>query len=250
MTRSKSKIKIRHWIEGILLVVGVAGIGTWAGAQLVSTVWQAWENHVFEGQIHEGQIHEGQNHEGQKHEGQEHEGQEHEGHKHEGHKHEEREVPEQPASAASPSRAPLSEDAIVGRLTIPRLKLSAMVREGVGEETLSLALGHVPNTALPGQPGNVAVAGHRDTFFRNLRGIRNHDLIRFETRSSGSYLYEVSSIEIVDPAEVSVLNGGRDSELTLVTCYPFHYIGAAPQRFIVKAQEVDRGVESQQISFR
>jgi sortase A len=132
------------------------------------------------------------------------------------------------------------DGAILGRLTIPRLHLSAMVREGVGENTLSLALGHVPATALPGQEGNVAVAGHRDTLFRDLRGIRKRDLIRFETASSGSFLYRVSSTEIVDPSDVSVLHGTPDSELTLVTCYPFYYIGAAPKRFIVKAVQVER----------
>ena len=135
---------------------------------------------------------------------------------------------------------PPTDGSLIGRLTIPRLHLSAMVREGIRENTLSLALGHVPSTALPGQRGNVGVAGHRDTLFRDLRGIRKLDLIRFETLSSGNHLYQVSSTEIVDPSDVSVLQATRDSELTLVTCYPFYYIGSAPKRFIVKAREVSR----------
>jgi sortase A len=159
------------------------------------------------------------------------------------------EIREEPAKTSRPS---IRDGSVIGRLTIPRLQLSAMVREGVRENTLSLALGHVPSTAVPGQKGNVAVAGHRDTIFRGLRGIQKYDLIRFET-SSSNYVYQVSSIEIVEPTDVSVLRSGRDSELTLVTCYPFYYIGAAPERFIVKAREVDRqprGVEGQQITFR
>lgn len=192
----QNRNRVRRWIEAVLLVAGVAGLGVWCGQALVSKVWQVWANHVFDSTVFES-------HEGR-------------------------------------SVAPTSpiDGAILGRLTIPRLHLSAMVREGVGENTLSLALGHVPTTALPGQ-GNVGVAGHRDTLFRDLRGIRKRDLIRFETASSGSYLYRVSSTEIVDPSDVSVLHGTRDSELTLVTCYPFYYIGAAPKRFIVKAVQVE-----------
>lgn len=152
----------------------------------------------------------------------------------------------------TPSAKPLSEGSIIGRLTIPRLNLSAMVREGDRESTLSLALGHVPNTALPGEPGNVGIAGHRDTIFRSLRGIHKNDLIQLETVSSGSHLYQVTSMNIVDPTDVSVLRSSRESELTLVTCYPFNYVGSAPERFIVKAREVDRklpGARGQEIKF-
>jgi sortase A len=153
----------------------------------------------------------------------------------------------------TPSALAPSEGSIIGRLTIPRLNLSAMVREGDDESVLSLALGHVPHTALPGQKGNVGIAGHRDTIFRSLRGIHKSDLIRLETVSSGSYLYQVISVDVVDPTDVSVLRPGRESELTLVTCYPFNYVGSAPERFIVKAREVDRtppGSRGQEISFR
>src|SRR5215467_7403692 len=81
----------------------------------------------------------------------------------------------------------------LGRLVIPRLNLHAMVGEGTGEDTLSLALGHIPSTALPGEDGNVGVAGHRDTIFRSLRDIRKNDLILFESRR-GTYSYRVEGM--------------------------------------------------------
>jgi LPXTG-site transpeptidase (sortase) family protein len=105
-----------------------------------------------------------------------------------------------------------------------------------------LSLGHIPTTALPGQNGNVAVAGHRDTIFRGLRGIRKNDVILFET-FSGNYAYEVETTEVVKPQNVSVLKPGQHPELTLITCYPFYYVGSAPDRFIVKARQVSSGTE-------
>jgi LPXTG-site transpeptidase (sortase) family protein len=111
--------------------------------------------------------------------------------------------------------------------------------EGTGEGTLGLAVGHIPGTSFPGQPGNVAVAGHRDTLFRSLRKIRDDDIVRFETLG-GNYEYRVKSTEIVKPEDVSVLKPGHAPELTLVTCYPFDYFGSAPDRFIVKARQVPR----------
>jgi len=139
------------------------------------------------------------------------------------------------ASAERP--APIRKNALVGRLTIPRLHLRAMVREGTSEGTLRLALGHVEGTALPGHGGNVGVAGHRDTLFRDLRKIEKNDLIQFQT-SAGSYAYQVVSTEIVKPQDVDVLRASYYPELTLITCYPFYYVGSAPDRFIVKARQV------------
>jgi sortase A len=137
---------------------------------------------------------------------------------------------------AAPRRSVLS-GALLGRLVIPRLHMRAVVREGAGDDTLDLALGHIPGTALPGERGNVGIAGHRDTFFRGLRDIAAHDVIQFQT-PAGSYNYTVESTRIVKPEDVSVLKAGADSELTLVTCYPFHFIGPAPDRFVVKARLV------------
>jgi sortase A len=135
---------------------------------------------------------------------------------------------------AAPRLAPL---ALVGRMEIPRLQVNLMVREGVTQETLRRAVGHVPMTALPGQPGNVALAAHRDTFFRPLRNIRKGDLITVDTLS-GSYQYQVESTQVVLPRDTQVLNASNQPELTLITCYPFNYVGSAPKRFIVRAVQI------------
>jgi sortase A len=134
------------------------------------------------------------------------------------------------------SKAPLA-DAVVGRLLIPRLELMAMVREGADESTLRRAVGHIPGTALPGRIGNVGLAGHRDTFFRALAKIRNDDVIDLETQQ-GTYRYQVVSTKIVGPRDLSVLAASGGETLTLVTCFPFRYIGSAPQRFIVRATQI------------
>jgi sortase A len=123
----------------------------------------------------------------------------------------------------------------IGRLAIPRLHLRAIVLEGAGDDTLAVALGHVPGTALPGQPGNVAIAGHRDTLFRCLRNIAKDDAIVLQT-IHGSYTYYVEGTAVVKPRDVAVLASGPYSEITLITCYPFHYVGPAPDRFIVRAR--------------
>ena len=123
---------------------------------------------------------------------------------------------------------------VLGRLDIPGLNLFAMVREGADASTLRRAVGHIPGTALPGEKGNVALAGHRDTFFRALRDIQVHDPIQFET-PAGIYRYQVESTRVVGPREIQVLASSRAPTLTLVTCYPFYYIGSAPKRFIVRA---------------
>jgi sortase A len=122
----------------------------------------------------------------------------------------------------------------LGRMDIPRLDISIMLLDGVDNRTLRLGIGHIPGTALPGQPGNAGVAGHRDTFFRGLAGIRQDDQITVETLD-GEYRYVVDSIRIVDPEDIEVLNDFGHPVLTLVTCYPFHLVGPAPKRFIVHA---------------
>jgi len=109
------------------------------------------------------------------------------------------------------------------------------VREGVTNTALRQAVGHVPSSALPGQPGNVALAGHRDTFFRPLKDIKVSDTILLTT-PDGTEEYHVVSTSIVEPTDVSVLDE-KNNELTLVTCYPFYYVGPAPKRFIVQAEK-------------
>jgi len=127
----------------------------------------------------------------------------------------------------------------VARLAIPRLGLTSIVVEGAGEQELSLAPGHIPGTALPGEPGNVAIAGHRDTFFRPLRFIRKNDTINVTT-DHGEDQYRVVSTNIVAPDDIQALYPTSRDTLTLVTCYPFDYVGPAPSRFIVRAERFAR----------
>lgn len=124
---------------------------------------------------------------------------------------------------------------VIGRLAIPRLHVSAVVLEGDGAAALRFGAGHIPETPLPAQPGNVGIAAHRDTVFRRLRNIAVKDVIQLTTRA-GAYHYRVVSTEIVQPQDTGVLARSTGEELTLVTCYPFSYIGAAPLRFIVHAR--------------
>jgi len=148
------------------------------------------------------------------------------------------------APEAAPKLQPIPQEgnpplpaSLIGRLEIPRLKLSVMVREGADGKTLHRAVGHIPGTAMPGFAGNVALAGHRDTFFRELRNIKKNDSIEFETEN-GTYRYLVESTDIVGPRDVGLLAAFHGQTLTLVTCYPFYYIGSAPKRFIVHAAQV------------
>jgi len=124
---------------------------------------------------------------------------------------------------------------VIAKLAIPQLGLSTMVVEGVEDGDLKLAAGHIPGTALPGDPGNVGIAGHRDTFFRPLRLIRKGDVIALSTLQ-GEDQYQIVSTEIVSPDDVQVLYPTHRDTLTLVTCYPFYFVGSAPQRFIVRAE--------------
>ncbi|MGO9256958.1 MAG: class D sortase [Bryobacteraceae bacterium] len=149
----------------------------------------------------------------------------------------------QPESFPSPKAAavaviPAAETkGLIGRLEIPRLLLSTIVVEGIGRTTLRRVVGHIPGTALPGQPGNVGLAGHRDTLFRSLKDLKINDEIQFSTLH-GDFKYIVESLVIVEPDNVGVLASSSENELTLVTCYPFFFVGAAPKRFVVKARQV------------
>jgi sortase A len=143
---------------------------------------------------------------------------------------------EREAAADAPNPRPAGP--FHARLSIARLHLAAMVEEGVDARTLRHAAGHFPSTALPGDLGNVGVAAHRDTLFRALRGIRKHDRILISTLSA-DYSYEVTGTEIVNPANVAVLAPTPgEKTLTLITCYPFYFIGHSPKRFIVQARQV------------
>lgn len=163
----------------------------------------------------------------------------------------------QPNTAVETPAQPVrpAEGSLLGRVEISRLNLSAIVREGVDAKTLSIAVGHVPSTALPGEAGNFAIAAHRDTLFRALKDIQQGDLVTFQS-SGGTYTYRVVATKIVRPSDVTVLrsDGGgiipadfisgqqtdKSRLLTMITCYPFYYVGSAPKRFIVEAELVTR----------
>jgi sortase A len=129
-------------------------------------------------------------------------------------------------------------------LKIAKVKIEAPVFEGTGKLTLNHAVGHIAGTAQPGEKGNIGIAGHRDGFFRQLKDILPGDQIELRTRN-GTDIYAVDHIEVVSPREVRVLKADNNSTLTLVTCYPFYFIGGAPKRFVVKAnltQHVPAGI--------
>ena len=138
-------------------------------------------------------------------------------------------TPVPPPKVKRPARG-----SMVGRIEIPRLGVSAIIRAGSDAKTLRLAVGHIPGTALPGQLGNIGLAGHRDTFFRRLRDIRASDVIRVVT-PTGTFAFKVDTTQVVSPKDTWVLNQTDTPTLTLVTCYPFTYVGSAPKRFIVHA---------------
>lgn len=138
---------------------------------------------------------------------------------------------ETPNAIGRPAPSPGST---LGRIEIPRLGVSAIVRAGDDARTLRLAVGHVPGTALPGEDGNVGLAAHRDTFFRKLGDVRPDDEIRLVT-TEGTFLYRVERTDVVQPSDVWVLDPTESPVLTLITCYPFTYVGTAPDRFVVLA---------------
>ena len=148
-------------------------------------------------------------------------------------------VGRQTANSTSPIKnlPPPFFGAAIGRIEVPRLGISVFVIEGTSRTTLRRAVGHIAGTALPGKPGNVGISGHCDTFFRPLQNIRQHDIVTLTTLL-GEYRYRVVSTKIVDPSDVGVLDQSGDQILTLVTCYPFHFVGSAPNRFIVRAERI------------
>jgi LPXTG-site transpeptidase (sortase) family protein len=143
-------------------------------------------------------------------------------------------------SRAIATRARAAESGQVGHLEIARLGLHAPIVEGIDRDELLVGVGHVPGTAFPGEADNSALAGHRDTHLAALRNVREGDRIRIET-PDGVFLYDVDSSFVVTPDRGDLLRPTGRAMLTLVTCYPFHWIGPAPKRFIVRAHEVRAG---------
>jgi len=135
-------------------------------------------------------------------------------------------------TADEPFPAPLAV------LRIPKIRLEVAVLPGTDDRTLDRGAGHIEDTAHPGAPGNSGIAGHRDGFFRGLKDIGAGDLIELDTLAE-KQVFRVERTWVVEPEDVSVLDPTPASSITLVTCYPFYFIGSAPQRFIVRAVRVN-----------
>ena len=142
----------------------------------------------------------------------------------------------EPMTPASDSVADPSDGAprLLARLRIQRISLDVAVLDGIDNRTLRRGAGWIPGTARPGERGNVGLAAHRDTFFRPLRHVRPGDAIELDT-PDGVRSYFVRSTTVVDPEMTAVLEPIDEAVLTLVTCFPFYYVGPAPQRYIVRA---------------
>jgi sortase A len=138
--------------------------------------------------------------------------------------------------SVTPARKQVKDGDVLGRIEIPRIGMSVMVLQGTASKSLRLGVGHINGTALPGESGNIGIAGHRDTFFRGLKDVHRDDEILLQT-ASGISRFEVDWIQITAPGDGGIVSLATEPGLTLVTCYPFHYIGAAPERFVVHAHK-------------
>jgi sortase A len=141
-------------------------------------------------------------------------------------------------ASTTPMPTPMRRGDVIGELEIPRLQVSVMVLEGDDAGILSEGAGHIPGTALESRHGNIGIAAHRDTYFRPLRLVHANDVIALKT-PAGTSIYAVTETKIVRPSDISVLARAPGRDLTLVTCYPFYYVGNAPQRFIVHARNLN-----------
>ncbi len=154
--------------------------------------------------------------------------------------HQRRFVPAEPAPPSATPAPALTPDDLVGRIEVPRLNLRAIIAEGTDARTLRRAVGHLEGTPLPGEAGNVVLAGHRDTFFRALKDIREDDVVRITT-PRGRFEYVVEATAVVEPTRTDVLDPTALPSVTLVTCYPFYLVGDAPDRFVVRARLIGAG---------
>lgn len=142
-----------------------------------------------------------------------------------------------PTKTLNPAALALREGDLVGDISIPRLGMNTVIFEGTSAHTLHDGVGHLSSSALPAQSGNVVLAAHRDTFFRPLKDVQQGDWVTVRT-PAGSAQYKVFATQVVDPSAVELVAPTEEPILTLVTCYPFYYVGHAPQRFIVRAKKI------------
>jgi sortase A len=201
VSHSKRPYPLLRWSRDVFLIVGVLLLGYCGYVVLDTKIYQAYQTRRFEEQMKETRS--GNATDGSLHK-----------------------VAFHPTAAGA-----------LGEIEIARIGVSSMVMEGIDNRTLRRAVGHIPGTPLPGQLGNVGIAGHRDTFFRALRNVRSDDEITLTTVDD-TYHYRVDSARVVEPSDTHVLDDSGGEMLTLVTCYPFYFVGPAPKRFIVRAQRI------------
>ena len=205
--RSKS----RRLAQCLFLVAGLLALGVAAYSYAARYVYQAYENREFDHALSAHQV-----------------------------------APTPPHASSKQHPPVASWRALIGRIAIPRLGISAMVKEGIDGRTLGLAVGHIPSTAMPGKTGNVGLAAHRDNLFRNLKDVARDDEITLTTLDN-TYTYRVASFTVVNPEDVSVLApSAGERTLTLVTCFPFYFVGHAPKRFVVRARQVTSPLQPQE----
>jgi sortase A len=205
--RPRGRDRLLLLIERLLVAVAVVSLGYYAWVSVETALYQAYENRELDAILTSASAQAGRH-------------------------------------PSAPGRRPAPPPgSVLGRIEIPRLRVSTIVRAGSDARTLQLAVGHISGTAYPGDPGNVGLAGHRDTFFRRLADIRSDDEIRLVT-PEGTFTYRVDRTDVVGPRDVWVLDPTGTPTLTLVTCYPFTYVGSAPERFVVRAMLATSGVGS------
>jgi len=149
--------------------------------------------------------------------------------------------------AAGQPKAAVATADLLTRVSISRIKLDAIVVEGASRKQLSIGPGHMVQTAMPGEPGNAVITGHRDTFFRHIYELQKGDEIVVR-RNGQTFKYQVTGKKIVKPEDVSVLKQTKDAQLTLITCYPTNYIGPAPERLVVFSKLVEGGTQQPETS--
>jgi sortase A len=145
---------------------------------------------------------------------------------------------QQQLAMPAPGRPKLTGIDLLTRVSIPKINLDAIVVEGASRKQLSIGPGHMKQTAMPGEPGNAVITGHRDTFFRHIYELQKGDEIVVR-RNGQVFRYEVTGKKIVKPEDVSVLKQTPDPRLTLITCYPTYYIGPAPERLVIFSKLVE-----------
>lgn len=141
-----------------------------------------------------------------------------------------------PGTAPKPT---VAQGTVLGQFDVPRLGLSYVLLEGTDSRTLDRSLGHVEGTGLPGSAGNISIAGHRDRHFRKLEWIQRDDEIVLTSRRGAQYVYRVEWSRVFKPGDIQVLDASHGPAITLITCFPFEYVGSAPLRLVVRALPVD-----------